>query len=259
MKFKFEKCSFHKIKNIYIESRSKESPVDTFHENKILDSNHYTITFNNSFIGYTSIHCGSTIVTFNILDKYKYLGQEAFIAARKMEFVSDALVPTSDEYFLSLSMDNFKNLDKQAYFFKYADSREIENSLNLTYRVATKGDIGLINSNCDEVEDFFGNKLENQLDKREIYIGFDKDKVAAFGILERSKIVPGIASIGMYTHKKYRNKGVGKTTLYNMVLECRKEGMEPISGCWYFNHNSKKTLESIGFVSTTRYFKVTFN
>lgn len=260
MKFKFDKCNFESIKELYIRSRENYiSPVDTFHENKILNSNHYKIYLNEDLIGYTSVHCGSIMVTFDIFDKYKKVGQEAFYAAKKIEYLSEALVPTSDEYFLGLSMDNFKAIDKQAYFFKYANKRIVENKLNIEYRLATKSDIDLINDNCDKDEYFFDDKLEKQIEMKEVYIGFDSDNVAAFGILERSKIIPKIASIGMYTNKKYRNRGVGKTTLYSMVQECEKEGIEPISGCWYFNHNSKKTLESIGFVGTTRYLKVTFN
>lgn len=260
MKFIFTKCEFKDLKNSYIQLyKSLNSPIDTFHENKILGSNHYKISLNSDYLGYCSIEEGSTITQFNLLDSFKHLSQEVFSAVKKLEYVSQALVPTCDEFYLSHALDNFTKVEKQAYFFKYKNPRCIKCDIDLKYRLANREDIDLINSNCDTDEYFFDDKLEDQINNKEVYIGFDRENVAAFGILERSKIVNNVASIGMYTNKNYRNRGVGKRTLYEMILNCQKEGIDPISGCWYFNHNSKKTLESIGFISGTRYLRVTFN
>lgn len=39
---------------------------------------------------------------------------------------------------------------------------------------------------------------------------------------------------------------------------CREKGITPNCGCWYYNHNSKATLESAGLVAQTRYLNVFF-
>lgn len=255
----FKKCSFNDIKEFYLQDyNSFSSPIDTFAELKILDSNHYKIFSDEEFIGYTAIINGNTVTLFSLFDKYKNKTQEVFAAVKKMEYVSKALVATCNEYFLSAALDHFTRIEKQAYFFKYKHPGQIENNLNINYKPATTEDINLINENCD-IDDFFDDKLEEQVRGKEVYIGTINEKVAAFGILERSKISEKYASIGMFTHKDYRNRGIGKITLSYMIEECQKHQMEPVSGCWYFNHFSKKTLESVGMVSETRYLNITFN
>lgn len=260
MKYKFENCDFKIIKDIIInENVFVSSPVDTFAESKIFNSNHYQIVLEDKVIGYGSINCGCTITFFHILNKYKNHSQEVFAAFKKIEYVSEALVATCDESFLSLALDNFTKIEKQAYFFKYKNNYNIENYLNITYRLATLDDLEIINKKCDTGEHFFDDKLESQLAKNEIYIGYLSEEIVAFGILERSILSEKNASIGMYTLKEHRNKKIGKITLFHMIKECEKLGLEPISGCWYFNHFSKKSLESVGLVSDTRYLKIIFN
>ena len=40
-----------------------------------------------------------------------------------------------------------------------------------------------------------------------------------------------------------------------LIAHCRASGLTPIAGCYYYNHNSKKTLEKAGMYSKTRLFK----
>ncbi len=40
--------------------------------------------------------------------------------------------------------------------------------------------------------------------------------------------------------------------------DCRQKELHPIAGCWYYNHNSKKTLERAGMVTQTRLLKVDY-
>lgn len=62
----------------------------------------------------------------------------------------------------------------------------------------------------------------------------------------------------MFTSVVYRKKGIGKAIITKLKRLCYENGEIPICGCWYYNNNSKKTLESCGFVTKTRLLKIKF-
>lgn len=244
------------IKDLISSNNSKLlSPIDSFAEMHILESNHYFIFLKNDIVGYCSIHSNKTITQFYIEQEYKKYSQDAFTVAKKAEFVSDALIPTCDEFFLSHGMDNFSRISKQAYFFQYVNKLIFNYSINVSYKLAEITDLELIK---EKSEDFFDDTLDKQIVDGEIYIGFDNKEVVAFGIFEKGRILKNHVSIGMYTVPEYRQKGVGKQTLSFLIEEGLKNELEPIAGCWYYNHLSKKTLESVGMISNTRYLRIYF-
>lgn len=256
MKISLKSCSYSEIEKLVISNnRELSSPIDSFAEMHILKSNHYTILLDDEVIGYCSVYNGKTVTQFYITKEYRAYSQEVFSIVRKVEFVSEALIPTCDEFFLSLGFDNYSNIKKQAYFFQFSHKRDYISALNVQYRLADISDLELIRENS---EDFFDETLEKQIKDKEIYIGFDNSKPVAFGIYEKGGILQHCVSIGMYTVPEYRTKGVGKQTLNFLIEEALNKDLNPIAGCWYYNHLSKKTLESVGMISNTRYLRFIF-
>jgi GNAT superfamily N-acetyltransferase len=62
----------------------------------------------------------------------------------------------------------------------------------------------------------------------------------------------------MHTIEKFRRQGVGTATIRLLIDECRRRGLRPVAGCWYYNHFSKKTLERAGMYTATRLVKVDY-
>jgi GNAT superfamily N-acetyltransferase len=62
----------------------------------------------------------------------------------------------------------------------------------------------------------------------------------------------------MHTIEKFRRQGVGTATIQLLIDECRRRGLRPVAGCWYYNHFSKKTLERAGMYTATRLLKVDY-
>jgi RimJ/RimL family protein N-acetyltransferase len=60
----------------------------------------------------------------------------------------------------------------------------------------------------------------------------------------------------MYTIERFRREGVGTATITLLIDECRRRGLRPVAGCWYYNHRSKRTLERAGMFTATRLLKV---
>lgn len=88
-------------------------------------------------------------------------------------------------------------------------------------------------------------------EKEELFTFTKDDILLGVGVFERSKLLNGYASIGMFTNESYRQQGVGQTIIDHLKRWCYEHHMIPICGCWYYNTNSKKTLERAGMVTKT--------
>jgi len=252
-----KKCDFEDIRAIvadyYINNRIL---VDSFWENHVRDGNHYKIVHENEIIGYFSINSGTILVLFNVLEKYRNISQELFTIIKKFESIKEALIPTSDEFLISHAIDNYFKLEKQAYFSIYTDKNP-DKIIPVELKLA---DIEKDKETLNLCHDFLKSEIENinnSIDE-EIYIAKHENNVIGFGIVEYQKIVNIYASIGMIVREEYRQKGYGANILNGLKNIVKSRGKIPVSGCWYYNHNSKKTMESAGAYSKTRLLRFYF-
>lgn len=235
------------------------SPIDSFLEDHILASNHYHIQLGDQTIGWTSIHQQALITQFALMPGYRQLGQRIFPLVRKLEEVRAAFVPTSDEFFLSHALDDYRQLEKQAYFFQHDIQRPpCQSPHELSHRQATTGDLSLIRHHTG---DFFDSLAERVADGQ-IYITERRDtpdsECAGFGIIDSGRLCLGVGSCGMFTVEAQRRQGIGAAIITYLIGRCAELGLRPIAGCWYYNHRSKQTLEKAGMFSQTRLLKVSY-
>jgi len=258
MDFRYEVCHSNAKKEL-IDNYSNvvTSPVDSFLEEHILGSKFYKIVLDNNEIGYFGIYNDTLLTQLYIKDKYFKYGQNATKDIIEKFNIEKAFVPTCDEIMLSLVIDNDVTIEKQAYFFQ--DSKDINNEEKLyqngTFRKATLRDI-------DEIINISGNffdKLEERIKENEIYVFTENNELLGIGIIEYGKVLKSYGSIGMFVNEKHRLKGIGGSILVHLKKEVYNKGLTPIAGCWYYNTNSKKTLESICMISKTRLLNITFN
>jgi len=252
-----EKCDFKDIKTFVAEYYlNNKIIVDSFWESHVRESNHYKIMCDNEIIGYFSINNGTVLVLFNVFEKFRNISQDLFAIAKKFESVKEALIPTGDEFFISHAIDSYVKIEKQAYFSIYTDKNP-----NKIIPVELK--LANIEKDMETLKlchDFLKDEIENQknLIDEEIYIVQHENNVVGFGVIEYQKIVDIYASIGMIVREEYRQKGYGANILNGLKHIVKSKGKIPISGCWYYNHNSKKTMESAGAYSKTRLLRFCF-
>ncbi|MBS4537263.1 hypothetical protein GOQ27_02255 [Clostridium sp. D2Q-11] len=257
MDIQIYKCEFREVDNLFLQNiKNFSSPFDSFLEEHITESNFYQILIQGRKEGYFSVYKEATITSFFINKEFRDLSQEIFNKIKKYESVQKALVFTGDEFFLSHALDNPKKFDLQAYFFQDS-KREINDEQILKNFRIRKADIGDVDIITKKSGDFF-DKIEIRVKEGEIYIGFLGEDIVSFGIFEKSKIYNNIASIGMYVIKEKRISGIGRNTLIKLKELCYSMDIQPLAGCWYYNHNSKKTLESAGMYSQTRLINIHF-
>ncbi|MFN8443527.1 MAG: GNAT family N-acetyltransferase [Caldilineaceae bacterium] len=235
------------------------SPIDSFLEDHILASNHYEIRSGEQRIGWTAIHEQSLITQFALLPAYRHLGQAIFAQVRKLEMVRSAFVPTCDEFFLAHALDDYRQLDKQAYFFQHSEQREpYQSPLALRHRQASRKDIPTI----QQLSGDFFDKLAERIDDGQIYISEREwpasGEIVGFGILDKGRLCLGVASCGMFVVESARRQGVGAAIIATLMGRCAELGLRPVAGCWYYNHNSKKTLEEAGMFTQTRLLRISY-
>ncbi len=223
------------------------SPIDSFLEAHINNANLYLILLDDIAIGLTAVHKGSTLSLFYLDDNFKTLGQDIFGHAKQLEETNQALAPTSDEYFLGLALDQARSHDIQAYFFSALPNDDVADS-EFVIEQAGPDDLLIIT----EYSGKFFDDLRNRINQGQIYIGKEDDVLVSYGIIEPSQINPSFASIGMFVLESKRRQGFGSETIRSLKQVCLSQGIQPISGCWYYNHNSRKTLEKAGMYMRSR-------
>ncbi|MEM7539601.1 MAG: hypothetical protein AAF639_46020 [Chloroflexota bacterium] len=256
MKIKFESVDIAEMNESLTQHLSNyTSPVDTFFESHVVESNHYRITINGVYAGYTAIHDGSLVTQFHLLDTFKHYGQHVFHRIKKLEKVQRAFAPTCDEFFVSHALDEHQRFEMQAYFFQQRDrSAEVYVPDDFSFRVAKLSEVDLIRQSSG---DFF-EPIEETVEKGQVYITYKAGACAGFGILIQCKYRPNLADIGMFTNQEFRYQGVGTATIRFLMRECQRNGWQIVAGCWYYNHFSKQTLEKAGLYSQTRLLKISY-
>ncbi len=226
--------------------------LDSFWEEKLIKGRVYGILSEGRLIGFFSIYQENTLTSFYLQPDAYPLEEDAFRAATRQEFVKQALVATGDEYFLSLCMDLAKGVERQAFFFQKKAHGAMANEIELT--VASQMDLNAVIQNS---EDFFEDP-GGQIRRKEIFLAKKSDELVGFGVYERGKLREEFVSIGMYVIPAHRCQGLGTRILRRLQEIAVAEGLEPIAGCWVWNHASKKTLERAGMGAVARYMKVSF-
>ncbi|CAN5497432.1 hypothetical protein BH10CHL1_BH10CHL1_27540 [soil metagenome] len=254
MKVKFTKSGWPALQLMTSDYLTRlSSPIDSFLEDHIVASTHYGIWLGMEEVGYCSIHQTNLVTQYYLLDQYKSYGQAIFQQIKRLESVQAAFVPTADEFFLAHALDEYKQIEKQAYFFQMPKALiDLPLAAGVDGRLAQLEDSAFIKANTG---DFFGD-LAGEVQRGEIYLIDQGQFCVGFGVLVKSKLFPNWASIGMYTIEKFRNQGIGRQIIHYLLNKCHQQGLTAIAGCWYYNHLSKKTLESAGMYTQTRLLKI---
>ena len=170
--------------------------IDSFLEEHFLASNHYLIQQNGETAGFASIHGQTLITQFSLDEPFRKFGQERFRQLRAMEKVQSAFVPTFDDFFLAHALDDYRQLEKQAYFFRPAPwSMRSAVGWHWTQELARSADAGFIRSHTG---DFFDD-LERRIESEEAFFTLRQGNRVGMGLMVRSRFYADVASIGMYT------------------------------------------------------------
>lgn len=250
-----KKCLISEIQYLieeYIQGLS--SPFDSFLEEHILTSSFYMLQEESKAVGYYSIHNNELLTQFYIRRPYQMHSQKMFSHVLEHHTVNSLFVPTCDELFISLALDKDFMINKQAYFFQDNQAEIIESIVtgDESFRPANLDDLQQIQQICGD----FLDQYERRIESGELFTYYRGAELLGIGVVGKSKLFKGLASIGMFTNEAYRKQGIGRVIILELRKWCDKQGIKPVSGCWYYNEASKRTLESAGMVTKTRLLRI---
>lgn len=253
-----KECLINEIQYLideYIQDLS--SPIDSFLEEHILTSTFYKLQEGSQIVGYYAIHNNELLTQFYISRPYQKYSQRMFNQVLESNSVKSLFVPTCDELYVSLALDMNFTINKQAYFFQDNQVGIVESNLpnDESFRAANLVDLQQIQHICGDFLDYY----ERRIAAGELFTYYRGSVLLGIGVVEKSKMIQGIASIGMFTNEAYRKQGIGRVIIIQLRKWCDEQGIKPVSGCWYYNEASKRTLESAGMVTKTRLLKMDVN
>ena len=245
----FKKTTLEHMRPLF-EAYLKTIPgvLDDFWEEHVLGSQLYAIQSDDGVVGALGLHQKENLTFFHV--PQIRLAQHAFSLALDALKPRYAYAPTNDELFLSLCMDHPVKIDRQAYFFSVGDAsvRPAEFSRALLTLARPE----------DEKDILDTEHVAENIRLGKYYIMRENGVFLGQGFLNSHQLTPNTVSIGMSVHPEHRQRGVGRSIILHLADICREKGMTPVCGCWYYNHNSKRTLESAGFITKTRLLKLWF-
>lgn len=171
-----------------------------------------------------------------------------------LNFSFGQFIKTCDELFISLALDKDFTITKQAYFFQ--DTR-----VSIPEYKVFEGDIFVLANLNDhlQIQQICGDFLdhyERRIENGEIFTYYRGPELLGIGVLEKSSMLAGMASIGMFTKESYRKQGIGRNIILKLKAWCYERDLTPMCGCWYYNEASKRTLESAGMFTKTRLLNI---
>lgn len=259
-KLTFLPCDWEEISRLveaYI--KSNRIVIDSFWENHVLASNHYKMMCGDKIAGFFAIDEEETLVLFHVFAPHAGRSEELFAAVKKYEKVTNAMVATGDEFFLSHCIDSFMRIEKLSYFGTYTDEKiPQERQRPVSLRLAGRDEDFRIREIDD---DYFAGAVEkkkNGLDYLDIYVIECEGETIGLGLIEYGRVLKEIASLSLYTYEPYRRKGTAISSLQHLKDIVHGKGCRAVSGCWHYHHASKKCMANAGAYAKTRLLRFYF-
>lgn len=219
MSYDFNKCELEELKELIQEHiDSLSSPFDSFLEEHIVESIFFRIDYSGETIGYFAIFKGYLLTQYHIKQPHYSMSQHIFEQILTHHPITSIFVPTCDEFLLSTVIDSDYKIKKQAYFFQDSKVQIPQERLYQSghFRKASLSDVELI---LEVSQDFF-DQLEDRINDDQIFVLMKENILLGVGIVEKSTLQQGYASVGMYTNENFRQLGVGRTIIHRLKKWC---------------------------------------
>jgi hypothetical protein len=233
--------------------------MDSWPEERLIESEKFIIILNGEKIGYTSIKENS-IFYFYVRKEFYRVAPSILEKIIEKKEIKSVFVLTQDTFLSALIAE--WDYEKKILACGFTDLRNTDTLVSSLdgeiFRVASQSDCIKIREMSG---DFFEEPgagfscLEDRITAGNIFLLMHNDEIMGGGIMERSKLFKGTVSIGMFTNSLYRKKGVAVKIILSLKKQSYRKNLLPVAGCWYYNTLSRKSLEAAGMIVTTICFE----
>ena len=233
---------------------SLANPLDSWLEEQLFLADKYLIRLKDEAIGYCAV-IAETINFFFVQSEHFEYAPRALEQAVCELGVEKIFVMSQDSGLCALMIEWDYEMERSGCFF--VDSGR---SVIRTYKAQDAGFRKAVLEDCENIRQFAGDffedenseylSLEEKIENQTIFVLEENGELLGAGIVQRGRICRDYISIGMFTNKEHRKKGVAKTILLNLKDYVYSLGKKPAAGCWYYNTLSRKSLESAGMTAS---------
>ena len=252
---RFRKTDFESNSTFFEKYKDQISiPYDDFLENFILESQLYSIEIGPQKCGFFGVNTKRLTILY-IDDTFYFKGIRIFEKIKNTYELKDAFIPTTDIAAISIILEDHKEIKIQALHFSDTTRSVRPAEFGKEYfRLAKMADL-------DEIKGLALDFLENYeevIETNELYVLEIEKEILGIGIVVRNKIMKNCISIGVLTKESKRKLGVGRSIIIHLKRIAYEDGLTPVAGCWYYNTESRITLESAGYITKSKLLRVIF-
>ncbi len=229
-------------------------PYDDFLEDHILNSDIYTIHLDGEPIGFFGQQ--SSLLTIFYVQPTSFRWAHAVFTDIQQQFaITEAFVPTTDLGFLSVALEHYTRIEIQALHFTETNAvvRPPEFARD-QFRLATESEVQAVEQLAGDFLDRYAERIRD----RQIYVLEENGELLGLGVLVENVIMSNCIGTGMFTRPDRRGEGIGRSIILHLRAIAHELGKTPVPGCWYYNTNSRKTLESAGYISQSKLLRFHF-
>lgn len=231
-------------------------PQELHLEEMISMCDYYFLEDRNETLGYFCVKPDKVLYEFYLKKHVLTSAQHLFKELIDKGYFIAAESKTFDNLLLSLCMDFNIKAYCTAYLFRDFTKKACSpNGFdNLSFRQAIPEDL----QNIVDISGSFFEAPEESILKNEIFVLYENANLLGAGSCKRVYSSKNYFDIGMVVSENFRNRGIGSYIIKELTDYCVATGKQPVCGCWYQNHASRKALEKAGFVPRHRIVKFEF-
>lgn len=240
--------------------RSLVGPSDDMWTAFAEQADHYALLVNGKTVGCCAINDEQEILSFYVQPPFEDVAEALLdYLIKRFELVA-ANASTVDPSFLSLSLDAGHQSVAVALMFRHL--LEPVGKALTGLRLASKADhaaaITFAEKAIDAPRSFLDPYFADRIEKRELFVHEQQGTIVASGECRRDHEHKEYAHLGLIVGREQRERGMGASLMHALVLESRRQNLEPLCSTEPQNHAARSVIQKAGFRARHRVFRVTF-
>jgi len=221
----------------------------------------YLIKDKEEEIGYCCIDQDKSLNQLFLIDAHHYLMHTVITELIKEEMIVSAQLSSIEPVLFNTCLQFSKSTEVNTLNYTFSSEQEKRVSTDvLNLNKATTQD-------ADRIRTFFKKEIgfddsfgytDNLIQRGEIYMVEEENKILATGECRLSDSQPECADVGMVVKNKNRKKGLGTKVLSELVKIALDNKRKPICSTAVDNIASQKAIERAGFYNSHTIFKMSF-
>ncbi len=236
------------------------APIDAMWELLyISSSHHYLIQKDDTTIGYCCINDDACLNQLFLKTDYLSLLNTTVAELIEQKLIKSASLSSNFAVAFNSCLHHSTSIKTNTLCFEHVN-KEVDLRSDYKLNLVTAGDIPLVKAFLLDqlgMDDTFG-YTENLVDRKEIFMLKEDDKIVATSERRISDSQAMIADIGIIVNREFQGRGIATEIMKMQVNRVLSMGRKPICSTTVDNMASRKAIEKSGFYCSNILFDLAF-